>query len=337
MADGDRRPESDHDDLVATMTGGMTREAPRFTGSERLHADGRPRRAFRDALRRVPNVRNTVSVAGSLALPVAIVWAVASLAHPLAWAAAFPMVAIAQNRLFIIHHEAAHRVLFSNRALNDLIGINLIGLITFGSGSHGYRIGHLQHHRDEFGPDEPDFLLYSLYPIPRASMRRKLVRDTLGVSAFRILRPRFRRLGEARHRRMTASFLVGQALTFSLFALAGHPWLYLLLWVAPWVFVYQVLNRLRAIAEHGGMTRSGDRRHTTHHVRQSWAARLMMVPCGVGYHLAHHVDMSVPWRNLHRLHRALVEDGYLPADRIWPDYRSLWRTQRSGDPRPATT
>jgi fatty acid desaturase len=98
-----------------------------------------------------------------------------------------------------------------------------------------------------------------------------------------------------------------------------------------------VLNRLRAIAEHGGMTRSGDRRHTTHHVRQSWAARLMMVPCGVGYHLAHHVDMSVPWRNLHRLHRALVEDGYLPADRIWPDYRSLWRTQRSGDPRPATT
>jgi len=48
------------------------------------------------------------------------------------------------------------------------------------------------------------------------------------------------------------------------------------------------------------------------------------------------VDMSVPWRNLHRLHRALVEDGYLPADRIWPDYRSLWRAQRSGDPRPAT-
>ncbi|MCH2623352.1 MAG: fatty acid desaturase, partial [Acidimicrobiales bacterium] len=174
MADGDRRPESDHDDLVATMTGGMTREAPRFTGSERLHADGRPRRAFRDALRRVPNVRNAVSVAGSLALPVAIVWAAASLTHPLAWAAAFPMVAIAQNRLFIIHHEAAHRVLFSNRALNDLIGVNLIGLITFGSGSHGYRIGHLQHHRDEFGPGEPDFLLYSLYPIPRASMRRKL-------------------------------------------------------------------------------------------------------------------------------------------------------------------
>ncbi|GIT46123.1 MAG: hypothetical protein Ct9H300mP12_07080 [Acidimicrobiales bacterium] len=36
-----------------------------------------------------------------------------------------------------------------------------------------------------------------------------------------------------------------------------------------------------------------------------------MVPFSVGYHLAHHVDMTVPYRNLPRLHRALVADGYL--------------------------
>ena len=187
-------------------------------------------------------------------------------------------MAIAQNRLFILHHEAAHRVLFSNRRINDLIGINLIGLITFGTGSHGYRLGHLQHHRDEFGPDEPDFLLYSLYPISKASMRRKLVRDTTGVSAFRILRPRFRRLNEVRRQRLTGRFLTGQALIFTVFTLTGHPWLYPLLWLAPWVFAYQGLNRLRAIAEHGGMTRSNDRRHTTHHVRQSPLARLVTRP-----------------------------------------------------------
>ena len=27
--------------------------------------------------------------------------------------------------------------------------------------------------------------------------------------------------------------------------------------------------------------------------------------------------------------------GYLPTDRIWPDYRSLWRALRSGDSQPA--
>ena len=51
-----------------------------------------------------------------------------------------------------------------------------------------------------------------------------------------------------------------------------------------------------------------------------------MTPVGVGYHLAHHVDMTVPWRNLPRLHQALVEDGYLTKELIWPNYRTLWKS-----------
>ena len=156
-------------------------------------------------------------------------------------------------------------------------------------------------------------------------MRRKLTRDAAGVSAFRILRPRFQRLNEPRHRKLTMMFLFGQAAVLLTFFLIGHPWLYLLLWIAPWAFIYQVLNRLRAIAEHGGMTRSKDRRCTTHQVRQSLLTRALITPVGVGYHLAHHVDMTVPWRNLHRLHEALIEDGYLTESFIWPNYRTLWK------------
>jgi fatty acid desaturase len=219
-------------------------------------------------------------------------------------------------------------VLFPNRRVNDAVGITVIGWLTFGTGSHGYRLGHVNHHRDEFGPKEPDFLLYSLYPITRASMRRKITRDATGVSALRIVRPRFQRLGEVRHRRLTYRFLLGQVLIAGAFALAGHPWLYLLLWVLPWAFVYQVLNRLRAIAEHGGMTRSDDRRRASRHVRQTLLARSLIVPCNVGYHLAHHVDMTVPMWNLPRLHAALVDDGYV-GDLEWSNYRSLWRAQRS--------
>ena len=325
----------EHEVAVASLTGGMAPTPAPFVGSDRLHPDGRPKGAFRDSLRTVPDARNALAASGAVAFPLALVAAAVVLSHPAAWIAAFLLMPIAQNRLFILHHEAAHRVLFSNRRLNDLIGINLVGWLTFGTGGHGYRVGHMNHHRDEFGPKEPDFGLYARYPITSASMRRKHRRDLTGVSAFRIIRPRFQRLGQVHHRRLTYRFLAGQALVLAAFWALGHPWLYLLLWVLPWATLYQGLNRIRAIAEHGGMTRSGDRRHTTHHVRQSWAARLVMVPCGVGYHLAHHVDMSVPWRNLRRLHRALVEDGYLPADRIWPDYRSLWRVQRSGDTQPA--
>jgi len=312
---------------VASLTGGMAPAPAPFVGNDRLHPDGRPKGAFRDSLRTVPNARNTLAAGSAVAFPLALVAAAIALSHPATWVAAFVLMPIAQNRLFILHHEAAHRVLFSNRRLNDLIGINLVGWLTFGTGGHGYRVGHMNHHRDEFGPKEPDFGLYARYPITSASMRRKHRRDLTGVSAFRIIRPRFQRLGEVHHRRLTYRFLAGQALVLAAFWASGHPWLYLLLWVLPWATLYQGLNRIRAIAEHGGMTRSDDRRRTTHHVHQSLLARTVMVPFSVGYHLAHHVDMTVPYRNLPRLHRALVADGYV-GDLEWPTYRSLWRALR---------
>jgi fatty acid desaturase len=320
----------EHEAAVASMTGGMAPSPAPFAGSDRLYPDGRPKGAFRDSLRTVPDARNALTVVGSVLFPVAVVVAAATAAHPVSWVAAFLLMPIAQNRLFILHHEAAHRLLFSGRRINDLVGINLIGWLTFGTGGHGYRIGHIHHHRDEFGPKEPDFGLYARYPITTASMRRKHRRDLTGVSAFRIVRPRFQRLGETRHRRLTYWFLAGQVLVLAAFWGAGHPWLYLLLWVLPWATLYQGLNRLRAIAEHAGMTRSVDRRRTTHHVHQSLVARLVMVPFGVGYHLAHHADMTVPYRNLPRLHDALLDDGYV-GDLEWPTYRSLWKALRSAE------
>jgi len=82
------------------------------------------------------------------------------------------------------------------------------------------------------------------------------------------------------------------------FALTERWWIYPVLWWLPWMTQWRVLNRLRAIAEHGGLEASKDRRVTTHNVRQSPLARAWLVPYNTGWHLAHHVDMGIPWRNL---------------------------------------
>ena len=95
-----------------------------------------------------------------------------------------------------------------------------------------------------------------------------------------------------------------------------------------------MINRLRAIAEHGGMERSPDRRRTTHHVRQTWLARFWIVPYNTGWHLAHHVDMGVPWRNLPALHRELVAAGWVTPDLEYPSYPALWRKLASRDASP---
>ena len=314
-----------HAEMIESMTGGMVIPSREFAGSNRLHPDGRPKKAFRDQLRKISNFKNSFSVILSLLLPPLIVWVSMIYSHPLIWIFLILCMGIAQNRLFIIHHEAAHRLLFSNQKINDLIGIRLIGWLAFGSGSHGYRIGHIRHHRDEFGPQEPDFVLYSFYPISKSSMSRKLLRDLSGISAFRILRPRFQRLNDLRHLRLTVSFLSGQLMIVALFWIFSNLAMYFLLWILPWVCVYQFLNRIRAITEHGGMTQSSDRRRTTHYIRQNRLANFFFVPLNVGYHLAHHVDMLVPYRNLPLLDQALLEDGYISSDLIWPNYGSLWK------------
>ena len=103
-------------------------------------------------------------------------------------------------------------------------------------------------------------------------------------------------------------------------------------WIVSWATLWRVSNRLRAIAEHGGMVRSKDRRLTTHVVRQTRLARFWMVPYNTGWHLAHHVDMGVPWRNLPRLHDELVRSGWVTEEIVYPSYRAFWKAASSGTP-----
>jgi fatty acid desaturase len=90
-----------------------------------------------------------------------------------------------------------------------------------------------------------------------------------------------------------------------------------------------VINRLRSIAEHGGLQASADRRETTHTIRQLPVARFMVVPYRIGLHLAHHVDSGVPFRNLPALHRALQQAGYIDATFEYPSYPAIWKALRA--------
>ncbi len=324
---------SDHDQIVAQMTGAMVTPVSPFSGSDRLRADGRPLPALRDELRVIANSRNGLTCAVALIAPILVLWTTASVGSWWAIVIAFPVMATLQLRMYILHHEAAHRLLFSNRRLNDVIGISIMGWLPVGTGNHAYRRVHTAHHKDEFGPKEPDFLLYSLYPITRRSFARKLRRDATGVSGWRIIRPRLKGLVTS-GRRLAGARLVGmQAVVFAGFAIAGVPWLFLFLWLLPYLTWYQVINRLRSIGEHAGMTRGADRRVTTHIVRPTLASRIFIAPLYVGYHLPHHVDSGIPMRNLPKLQQILIEDGYVPDGLMWQSYTALWRSAASGGAR----
>jgi fatty acid desaturase len=303
---------------------------PDVLPTARLSATGRPAATIREQLRPIPDAGNVVTVVGAWAQSFGVVAVAAVVDRWWGYLAAFLLMGRAFALLNILGHEAAHRLLFSRRRINDLVGrwfLAYPALTPFDL----YRRSHMAHHRDEMGPDEPDRDLYAGYPIPLASMRRKLTRDALGISGWKNLAPLLKAATRRSTRDLAVRILGVQGVIWAAFwAASGRWWLYPLLWLAPWMTVWRVINRLRAIAEHAGMARSADRRETTHVVHQSLVARFWMVPYHTGWHLAHHVDSGIPWRRLPALHAELVAAGWITPDLEYPSYLALWRALASG-------
>ncbi|HET9731102.1 MAG TPA: fatty acid desaturase family protein [Acidimicrobiales bacterium] len=301
---------------------------PDVLPTDRLTAQGRPVPEVRAGLRRIPQARNALTVAGAWAQSFGVVAAAAYIDRWWAYAAAFLLAGRGFALLAILGHEAAHRLLFRRKAANDTIGRWLLAYPSF-TPFDAYRRAHMAHHRDEMGPDEPDLGLYAGYPITLASLRRKLTRDALFISGWKNLKGLWRGLRNPGSRPVAARIVATQLVIWAACAAAGRWWLYPVLWLAPWMTVWRVLNRLRAIAEHGGMVRSDDKRLTTHHVRQTRLARFWMVPYNTGWHLAHHVDPGIPFRNLPKVHAELVAAGWVTANLEYPSYLALWRALAS--------
>jgi fatty acid desaturase len=297
--------------------GALTTVLPTDSFNER----GVPTRPWRDELRRIPNVRNVVTLIGCLAQSFGVVVVAAVIHTWWSYPVAFVLMARGHVCLNILAHEAAHRLLFTHRRANDLAGRWLLGYPTF-QPTLAYRRSHFAHHRDEMGPEEPDLGLYAGYPIAVDSWHRKLRRDITGQSGYKRMK---QLVGAARHGRVEAWHILGTHVVLLAASIAVVRPLAYVVWIGSWMTLWQFSNRLRAIAEHGGMIRSRDRRETTHVIRQSLIVRYWMVPYHTGWHLAHHVDMGVPWRNLPKLHDALVEVGWITPEITYPSYRAFWR------------
>ena len=187
------------------------------------------------------------------AMVVGVVWLAVWIDNPLAYLAAFVVMGPLYVRFAILMHEAAHKLLFTNKALNDWVGTWLIAYPAF-TPITLYRRGHFAHHREEFGPDEPDLAFYGGYRCTRATLWRRLVRDAVGISGWKNFKVLCRSVRSTSFRRIGLSILGVQALLWALAWVAtGRWWIYPLLWWLPWMTQWRVLNRLRSIGEHGGM------------------------------------------------------------------------------------
>ena len=311
----------------------MVPDASVFTkidGNDKILTNGHPTSQWRTELRHIPNFRNALSIASIYVQTIGIIWAALALHNPIIYVIAFLLMGRAHAQLLALMHESVHRLLFRNRKLNDFAGRWLLGYMSFVN-TDGYRYVHMAHHREEFGPNEPDIPLYANYPITRASFWRKMRRDGLGSTGFRMLRGQFMSIFKTDPQQLNTQRKIFSlhAVLIILSVIFVNPWVYVMLWLVPYITVWRVMNRLRSIAEHGGLRADDDRRVTTHSVKQHLFSSFYFVPFNLGWHIAHHTDSGIPFRSLPKYHRQLQASGFVTDAYQYSSYLAIWRALRS--------
>lgn len=226
---------------------------------------------------------------------------------------AFILIGSRQHGMAILMHDAAHGILFKTKALNEFAGAYLLGA-PYGGNLASYRKYHLQHHRFAQSDKDPDISLSKKYPVSKASLRRKLLRDLFGLTFLRI------RLASLKMQSANAPmiegagafqkstpwpFLITNSLIFALLWGLGHWPLYFALWLAPLMTWFFVVIRLRNITEHA-ITSFDDNPLT--HARTTHTnifEKIIFGPYWVNYHIEHHAYMYVPCYRLKALHKAM--------------------------------
>jgi fatty acid desaturase len=259
-------------------------------------------------------------------------------ANPFTFLVGVMLIGGRQLGLAILMHDAAHGLLFADRRLNDWAGSWLCAYPVFTSLAL-YRPYHLQHHRFTQPPQDPDLGLSQPFPISRASLRRKIVRDLRGRTAFQRRGEQIRRaVGPADAPLMAqlanlwckekGSLLVNLVLFGSL-AGAGYWWLYPMMWLLPLATWYQLISRVRNIAEHAVVPDNDDPLRNTRTTFANPLERLLLAPYWVNYHLEHHLFMFLPCWRAPAAHRARIAAGRRNEMELQPGYLAVLRKATS--------
>lgn len=310
---------------ATTVPDGTPRRLPARTFmSEAELADVRERRTW----------RGVAMIVHAWVVIVAAVVLVALFPNPLTYLFAVAVIGSRQLGLAILMHDGAHGALARDEKLNLWLS-QWFCAYPIGAETRAYRRYHLQHHAHTQTADDPDLVLSAPFPITHASYRRKFLRDLTGRTGLEQRKAQFSNaLGptdrplSVRLRALWTTLgpqLVAQGVLLAACALAGVWWAYPLLWLVPLVTWFQVVTRVRNIAEHAVVSDSADPLRNTRTTLASWLERAFIAPYFVNYHLEHHLLFYVPAYNLAKVHAILMRSPFKDRVELERGYLAVMR------------
>lgn len=239
-----------------------------------------------------------------------------------------------QLGLSILMHEGSHGLLFKNRALNERI-TQWFTAWPMILNIHAYRVRHMAHHRFTRTEKDPENYLYTPFPVTRASMARKFLRDLTGTVFVRTTAAIFRFIwGEKKGRSTRLIGFYGGPLLFNIclalgFASFGRTDLFLLLWLLPMATSFQLFLRVRNIAEHATVEDLNDPLKNSRTTLVSAWVRFFFAPYWVNFHIEHHMLPFVPCYRLPTIHKLMLERGFGERMAIVNGYGDVLRLNAS--------
>lgn len=224
---------------------------------------------------------------------------------------------LSMSTLSVLSHESSHNLLTRKPVVDRWIGFVCGVPLLFSA--MGYRIMHPLHHkflRSERDPDDIEnvtkdsrFLRWIYVLVFFFSVYLYLVM----VPANAVL--------HAKSREEKVSVIVEFIAMIGIVALG---WIYLPVhwmvegWLMPLLVAGQIAN-IRGISEHG-MTTGGNEMTDTRTIATNPVLSFLM--CNINYHMEHHLYPGVPWYNLPKVHKILLDEYTAAGSSV---YTSYWK------------
>ena len=237
------------------------------------------------------------------------------------------VVATRQHALAILVHEATHYRLLPSRFWNDFVS-DVFCAFPLGLSTSLYRHFHFAHHRWTVTDRDPENIAArdsdeAALPKVRAELFKILVRDLLGLNFTKLFSAYyFTLLYKLRGRTATTQRLprferllaVAFTIVLGISLWLTNGWLsFVFLWLVPMSTFLLGILRIRGLAEHAGLAREHEL-NVSRSTAANWLERLLIAPCHVNYHLEHHLFPSVPFYNLPKLHKRLMQEPAFQAE-----------------------
>jgi fatty acid desaturase len=244
----------------------------------------------------------------------------------------YPLVALIiasrQHALLVLMHDCAHGLASRSRLWNDALGELLAW--PFLMRMRGYRRHHRLHHvaANINTLRDPDFARKQndswAFPLSRRKLAGLLVRDVLLLNLPELIQEgkdaKNYELTSRTDRVLLGVQLGAYAVIAAVLTWCGGWATYVFFWLLPSLTVLKAILRIRSIVDHFSIPNAAQV-EPTRSVLAPWWERLLIAPCNIGIHHAHHQYASVPYFRLGEVHRRLWRDArYQGRVHVAPSY-----------------